>query len=218
MSRTQVLEKGALDSTSRWAFMLVALLTLGSSGALAQQVVFTSDTLIACEDLSYEGFDVIVDGAIVAIDCEHHFRSLVVRNGGIVTYTPGLLAGMRLVIEQDVQIDLSAGLDVTALGYRNEQGPGAGLPDEDGSAIGGGHGGRGGSLLPADRIGDSYGSVFAPDTPGSGGGGDTGGFGGGLIQLEVGGSIVLDGIVSASGQSAFSDGGGGAGDARAPRH
>lgn len=51
-------------------------------------MVFTTNTLIHSFDTSYEGADIIVSNCTVTIDGSHRFLSLLVADGGVVTYTP----------------------------------------------------------------------------------------------------------------------------------
>jgi len=84
---------------------------------------------------------------------------------------------------------------------------------------GGGYGGNGGNSVYG-RLGGttSYGSISSPDNLGSGGGAayqSQGGAGGGEISLDVGGTLEVDGVLSADGAPGASynsyGGGGGAG-------
>lgn len=203
-------------SANRFATLAVAVAVVVLTTripASAQEIVFSSDAQIACDDFTWEDFDVIVDGAIVAIDCAHQFASLTVRNAGLVTHTPGQLSGMHLTITGDLIVDGSSDIDATGLGHLAAAGPGAGGPCSGGPGGGAGHGGRGGFAGGAAGVsGAVYGGFETPGIAGSGGGGcSAGGRGGGVIRLDVGGSARIDGVVSADGQSAIADGGGGSG-------
>ena len=90
-------------------------------------------------------------------------------------------------------------------------GPGAGMAGSGASY--GGYGARGtgssSAFVPA-----LYGDENHPNEAGSGGGayGDFGGFGGGLVYLVVDGTVTLDGIINANGESRpLNSGGGGSG-------
>jgi hypothetical protein len=85
-----------------------------------------------------------------------------------------------------------------------------------GSCSGGGHGGMGGKDWRLEDRGIAYGLTDAPVAPGSGGGGGeatyTGGAGGGAVRIEApGGTVSINGIVTASGASGSGSGGGGSG-------
>jgi hypothetical protein len=112
------------------------------------------------------------------------------------------------LIAADFTLDLGSIVSTDATGYRggrpskrNGQGPGGGIGSND--AGGGGYGGRG-----ADGRnglgGSSYGSSVMPIEIGSGGGGQNatgcnGGRGGGAIYLDLTGTAVINGTVSANG-------------------
>jgi hypothetical protein len=81
---------------------------------------------------------------------------------------------------------------------------------------GGGYGGFGASSVSNYSIaagGTTYGSTTAPNLNGSGGGGypiySIGGAGGGYVNLQIYGSMQLDGIISANGGNGSGAGGGG---------
>ncbi len=187
----------------------LAVVVAGVAGA--EQVVFTEPTAIGCGDTTWDGFDVVVDGTVVSIDCEHAFASLTIRNGGLVLHTPGQLEGMTLAIAGDLVVDDSSDLDATGAGYGPATGPGAGSSCDTGPGSGAGHGGLGGSSATFGS-GAAYGLFEAPAQPGSGGGlCGAGGFGGGLLRFTIGGTLDLDGVISANGQAAIGEGGGGSG-------
>ena len=84
----------------------------------------------------------------------------------------------------------------------------------DSAGIGGaGHGGVGGGSR--GLAGSPYNSLYYPQSPGSRGtfssGRKTGGKGGGRIHVRVGSQFINDGTMSADGEAATSDGGGGSG-------
>ena len=72
------------------ALVLVASFAFSAAGAPARagEVVITTPTVIGCDDTSLDGLDVIVDGAILFLDCEHSFASLTLRSGALVTPSP----------------------------------------------------------------------------------------------------------------------------------
>ena len=115
---------------------------------------------------------------------------------------------------------VATGGTVTAngLGYAAGNGPGTPTPRPNGNvgAVGAAHGGYGGRSAGHNTNGTPYGSHTQPTTLGSGGGtGDgSGGSGGGAIRL-IATNLVIDGLVTANGNTgsaASLDGaGGGAG-------
>ena len=131
-------------------------------------------------------------------------------------YQTSTNAGLDLAISGDLEIEPGAGVNADWRGYESEAGAGQGsTAGTVASGSGGGHGGYGGLSSSHAVGGVANGLAFSPVTLGSGGGaglGGNGGAGGGAIQLDVGGSCILNGTVSANGQNATnSRAGGGAG-------
>lgn len=120
-------------------------------------------------------------------------------------------------------LTIAAGSDVSAngKGFTGERGVGAGLPGIGQGGGGGGYGGEGGTNVG----GIEYGSPTAPVDLGSGGAGpgfssggvafaSSGGYGGGKIQLNISGTLTVNGDLTANGNNAFAQGsqaGGGSG-------
>ena len=156
--------------------------------------------------------------------------------GGPITIILGdvfIINGAKLRILGDVALDISGDLTVEAGselsadagGYPGDNGPGAG--QAGGFRIGGGGGGHGGiggqgvGIYGQRSGGAAYGDDLSPTTPGSGGGGSgyanaPGGYGGGHLDLMVGGTLTVDGTISANGAdgvtySTYAASGGGAG-------
>ena len=71
-------------------------------------------------------------------------------------------------------------------------GQGTGAGDSTGS--GAGYGSLGGLGTNAGTPGRAHGSIVYPSNFGSGGGGSQGGKGGGFLELEIRGSLVVDGM------------------------
>jgi hypothetical protein len=151
------------------------------------------------------------------------FRSLTVQSGvrfdiqsmpGTAgqNYTNGVAT--RIHILQNVNIPSGATMSANGLGYRCNEGPGAGTSANAGCG-GGAYGGRGG-VGDGAYPGDIYGAANAPDRIGSGGGGTGGtpgygGNGGGAILLAVDGTLTVNGTLSANGDKSNSRSGGGSG-------
>ncbi|MCA9311584.1 MAG: hypothetical protein KDA21_10290, partial [Phycisphaerales bacterium] len=198
------------------------------TAAQAGTVVISVDTFIGCDDGSIDGMDVVVDGAMLTIDCDHTLASLTLVNNGVVTHTSGGIippgetepVGMHLTVTGDISIEGGSLIRANRRGFASASGPGGGGSDD--YAGGGAHAGAGGdssslASYPDGRGGSSYGSVHEPVSLGSGGGRDTnnavgGGRGGGAIRLTVGGTCLIDGSVEAlGGDSNGSQAGAGAG-------
>ena len=186
----------------------------------AEYIVLTAGTLIACDDTTYDGADVVIDGCTVTIDCEHAFNSLHIVNSAEVCHSPTQTQGLHLVVANDVVISSDSQLSADGAGYGPAAGPGAGqsIGGQTNGAGGGGHGGIGGrGSSSGGEGGTTYGSIVAPTELGSGGGNRTwsggalGGAGGGAIRLTVAGALVVDGSVAADGPPRTNGAGGGSG-------
>lgn len=98
-----------------------------------------------------------------------------------------------------LRVACGAAIDVTGLGYRNDESyPGAGTPGEN---SGGSHLGQGG--INHGPAGETFGSVYRPREAGGGGEGNSGyghGYGGGVVTIDAG-SLVCDGEILANGLS-----------------
>jgi hypothetical protein len=136
-------------------------------------------------------------------------------NAWLGAASSGGATNLQLSVTGDMLVHAGAGIDLDGQGYAASQGPGRG-PFYGGG--GGGHGGYGGADANRDPSGASYDSVLQPSLPGSGGGNphpvqlfSTVCAGGGAARLTVGGSLMLDGRLSADGANAGPAGGGGAG-------
>ncbi|MEW6198715.1 MAG: immunoglobulin domain-containing protein [Planctomycetota bacterium] len=194
---------------------MVAALAAVLAGPAAWAVEFTQTTVIAANDPTYDGQDIIVTGCTVTINGYHPFNSLLIRGNGVVTHSENNDAHvnfMDLAIAGSVTIEPGSRLDVSGKGYAAGFGPGAGGWVNFRSS-GGGHGGNGGDSSTGAAGGAAYGSVLEPIEFGSGGGDPgNGGRGGGAVRLTVGGSLNVDGTFTANGGAAqTAAGGGGAG-------
>ncbi len=194
---------------------MVAALAAALVAPAAWAVEFTQNTLIAANDPTYDGQDIIITGCTVTINGYHPFNSLLIRGNGVVTHSTNNDAHvnfMDLDISGSVTIEPGSRVDVSGKGYAAGRGPGAG-GWVNGRGAGGGHGGNGGNCATGAAGGLAYGSVLEPITFGSGGGDPgNGGPGGGAVRLAVGGTLTVDGTMTANGGAAqAAAGGGGAG-------
>jgi hypothetical protein len=206
--------------------VLLAVSALSAVPAPADSIVFTTDTTIAADNRTYEGYDVTVRGCTVTIDGAHTFNSLTIeRNAsnvaGVVTHPAAATGGLNLTITTDLSIQGASGslvasrIDVDGAGFGSESGPGQGGSSAYGAG-GGGHGGAGGAGSNAAG-GIACGSLTAPVTLGSGGGRPinypqlVGGSGGGAVRLTVGGTLQVDGALRANGTGGWAGWGYGAG-------
>ncbi|MGP8199274.1 MAG: beta strand repeat-containing protein [Limisphaerales bacterium] len=113
-------------------------------------------------------------------------------------------AGLTLTVSNNVEVDVGGAINANGIGYPGGTGTGAGRSSggsyQDGS--GGGYGGIGGMSSSNAVGGVTYGSFTGPTNLGSGGGASyagAGGSGGGLIQITAGGSVIVNGTISANG-------------------
>jgi hypothetical protein len=127
--------------------------------------------------------------------------------GSLIT-TSGAI---QLRVSGDLLVGNGCFLSVDAQGYAPGTGPGkGGVCTWPG---GSGYGGTGGQGRNGCARGPSYGSLTKPTSPGSGGSGSNsdslcGGRGGGVVRLIVGGTLTINGTVSANAQGAVCEGGG----------
>ena len=129
---------------------------------------------------------------------------------------PTAPSGLNLTVTGDVIVDAGGSINADAKGYAGGVGPGGGWPSgSPASGSGAGHGGNGGSNAGLAMGGAVYDYVQQPVDKGSGGGSaysGPGGAGGGAIKLVVGGALLINGTMSASGAAGFNArSGGGAG-------
>ena len=142
---------------------------------------------------------------------------------GTLTQTQDTSAGYKinLVVTNDLTVGTNGVIDVTGKGYASEQGPGAGASQNvSSSSYGGGGGAYGGwgskSYNNLSNTNPPYGSLTNPVDYGSGGGRNThysylGGSGGGIIDINVSGTMTVDGTIHSDGDNSQYYGGGGSG-------
>ncbi|HOA60036.1 MAG: right-handed parallel beta-helix repeat-containing protein [Verrucomicrobia bacterium] len=137
--------------------------------------------------------------------------SLLLKSGATLTHITGQ-SNLTVHVAGDLSVESGAAITADGKGYPLEGDPGPGAGESLGCCGGGGaHGGNGGVSLSGAAGGLAYGSVIEPVHLGSSGGG-TGARspGGGAIRLVVGGTLELDGTLSANGTSSWYDNQGGA--------
>lgn len=122
-------------------------------------------------------------------------------------------AQSNLFIAVQNNANLAGSVIVDNLGYAQTNGPGTGSTISD-NGSGGGYGGVGGNSSSGAPGGITYGSATQPTDFGSGGGygvaTTTGGSeGGGALRISVGGTLNVDGNISANGDYGWQDNSGG---------
>jgi hypothetical protein len=149
--------------------------------------IFTTSTTINEANTQYDGQDIAIVGATVAIDGPHNFRSILLVGGAVLTHTANTAAqvhGLDVRVTGGVVVDATSSIDVSGKGYAagrtTGNTPGAGS-----------HGGLGGgSGTPA------YDDYADPDDSGAGGNTTAGG---GRVRI-VAATLTLDGRILADGQ------------------
>lgn len=154
----------------------------------------------------------IGSGAIVSSQGSFPLLSnLTVASGGLLTISSSL-SNLDMLVFNNLDVATGGVIAVDGEGFSQGNGPGAGLSlEEDGS--GAGYGGAGGASSTVAG-GASYGSSNQPVNFGSGGGFGYGTLiggsaGGGALRLSVGGTLTVDGQISANGESGLQDNSGG---------
>ncbi|MCB2153783.1 hypothetical protein KQI84_02760 [bacterium] len=125
--------------------------------------------------------------------------NLTINSGGILSHDPNA-DPLEFSVLNDMTVNSGGSVDLDGRGYPNETGAGAGGYDFY-YGSGGGYGGRGSNGYD-DTAGLTYGSITQPVDYGSGGGHSyykNGSPGGGAMKVNVGGTLTIDGIVSANG-------------------
>ncbi|MEI6075098.1 MAG: hypothetical protein WCS94_05960 [Verrucomicrobiota bacterium] len=184
--------------------------------ASANATIFTASTTINGGDTIYDGQDIVVSNCTLTVSGPHLFTSLLVTSNGVVTHLAApageVANSLNLTIAQDATIETGSRIDVSALGYAAQSGPGQGFGAYYGGT-GAGYGGEGG--VASGAAGTNYGSIIAPIDFGSGGGNGaygSGGSGGGSVRLTVGGTLTVAGQILANGVgngAGYSSGGSG---------
>jgi hypothetical protein len=161
-------------------------------------------------------FDLTIRGGAVANPAGGptpwlQLSNLVVNSSGTLTCLP-IQADLVVSVLGNATIDAGGLITVDGKGFSTSAGPGAGHSTSY-VGSGAGYGGNGGASSTSPG-GLTYGSAQQPVDRGSGGGsgwqgGTGGGEGGGALRLSVGGSLTVNGRISAEGNAASQDGGGG---------
>lgn len=132
--------------------------------------------------------------------------NLTIGPNGVLTHADNSTTQIHsLVVDVGGDFTLSAGGKINAdgLGYDAVNGPGKSIGGTYPYVVGGSYGGIGGTAIwTSSTPGPTYGSYLAPVNLGSGGGyGGGGSSGGGAIILNITGSSVINGVISANGQN-----------------
>ncbi|MFC3149440.1 Ig-like domain-containing protein [Litoribrevibacter euphylliae] len=192
---------------SGWVQGLIALLTfcLSLSSAWGETITISESTTILAQDDSYDGSDLIIDGATLTIQGEHNFNSLSLINSSVIKHQQG--ASDKLVLNVVAEFSISSNSSI------NLNGLGLGYTEDAGYQTGGSHGGRGGFFID-DVSTSEIGSFAQPASFGMGGRGTEGtnntSYGGGAVKIKAG-TLTLNGRIFANGNYTGSYIGGGSG-------
>ena len=188
--------------------------TKANSQAMGQMVVDNGGHYGTNTPVAYlTPFDLTVRGGAVAYPASPYLllSNLFITAGGSLTCFK-TQTNLDVAVLRNATVDASGVLAVDGKGFAAGTGPGAGLSTNS-IGSGAGYGGNGGAsaVLPG---GPAYGSAQQPVDCGSGGGRGwgpaTGGSeGGGAIRLTVGGTLTVNGWLSAGGNAGLQDDGGG---------
>ena len=196
--------------------VLLAMLAVGTESPAGTVTISSSTTLTSGSASLYASDDVIVTGSGTVLTLSAHptygtlvqysFGSLTVTNGAAVRCLGQNVApndanakGVAIWATTDVRVHAGCNINAVSNGFLNA---GPGYPPSAGwsqSTGGAGHGGTGGDSerLAYQVGGRAYGSATQPTTLGSGGLGG-GSYGGGAIRIVAGGTVLVDGTVSAT--------------------
>jgi hypothetical protein len=191
------------------------LVVLLNSNALTATIVVMDEggTLIYTNDLDYVLSD--EGGGMIGLQ---RTTTSTIPDGSSVWVSYDAVAGigspgLNLAVTDNVQVVTGAAIAAMGQGYRGGIGPGAGgSAGSPPTGSGAGYGGYGGISASNALGGLYYGSIEGPTMLGSGGGmgaNGSGGPGGGAIRLNIGGSLRLDGLITADGLSGTTSGSGG---------
>jgi hypothetical protein len=188
--------------------------TKASSAITGQMLVDNGGNFGTNTPLTYMSpFDLTVRGGAVVYPSTPPLvlSNLFINAGGCLTCLK-TQTNLDVAVLRNASIDAGGVVTVDGLGFAAGTGPGAGLT-KNSIGSGAGYGGNGGasSIMPG---GTNYGSMQQPVDRGSGGGFGygtaTGGSeGGGAIRLTVGGTLTLNGSLSAEGEAGLQDDAGG---------
>ena len=181
-----------------------------TNDTVVREAVFASGTTVLRGEngatFSVENSLAVEGGAIARIDLPVRATNAVVRAGGLVQHTPCTTPsathyGIDLAVSDKLFVEEGGMIDAVSRGYMKASGPGY-------YSCGATHGGW--YSYESAQYGEClcYGSLFMPTLPGSGGNDSHSGqssdatvtaHGGGVIRLTVGGTLEIDGAVSADG-------------------
>jgi hypothetical protein len=186
--------------------------------AAGDDVYLASGTCVLADPTTV-GSLTVSNATLVATNWETKLTAagaVVVMTNGLITHAgpnaPGTMSNRLWIVCGGLWIQRGGGVRANAKGWAGLAngygfGPGGGGNFGDHEAGGGGHGGRGGGYTTFGG-GTTYGQATNPILAGSAGGSSVlfqsspGGAGGGIVRLDVGGSVTVDGWLTADGETA----------------
>ena len=195
------------------ALSLLALLT--SVLCLLPSVhaaTFTTGFTITETNFAYDGQDITISGATVAIDGAHGFNSLLLTNGAVLTHSACTTTNthmLDLTISNDITVSTNSRIDVSGKGYLVGRTSGNNTNGASTGMSGGSYGGLGGNHSGTANA--TYGDYAVPDNWGSGGGTQNiGSGGGGRVAVYAGDYSAFNlGSITAGGGAEGQPGGAG---------
>lgn len=165
--------------------------------------VFTSSATVEVNTLTYEGQDVLINGATVTVNGAHTFGVLALTNGGKIVHSalPMWSTNGLSIQANRIMIYANSAIDASGLGWYGTN-----------TALyaGGSHGGLGGSYVNQNAYpADTYGSYREPVLPGLGGSPSNSNCRGGGVVYVKANELVLEGAIRADGIAANAAGGAG---------
>jgi hypothetical protein len=186
--------------------------TPSSSTIVGMEVVNSGALVLPNNDATLAG-----SGTLTVANNDLTIHSMVIQSGGRLSHVANAAAQTNVLrlTASSLQLDYGGAITVDGKGFAGQSGPGAGAYEAT-AGTGAGHGGPGGASQTSSTVGPAYDDPDSPIFVGSGGGnsscgGTDGGAGGGLANLNVLGTLTLNGNITANGLSGTCRGGGGAG-------
>ncbi|MDX9703080.1 MAG: CARDB domain-containing protein [Candidatus Auribacterota bacterium] len=230
---------GTSNIINNYGHITFATLNLASTSLFNYGTVIILDKILTIESgstyymtgqMPEPDYDLIIEtgGTYVSRLADSvHFKNVTVYSGATMTHDPNTNTPQnKLAITCSGDFILASGavIDVTGKGYTYDQGPGKGTMPTNASYGGGGAGYGGNGSMGYLNIagGTAFGSINDPTYLGSGGGSTvngsygTGSAGGGAVDLNIAGTLTLNGTIRANGANVTSYngsrcGGGGSG-------
>ncbi|MGZ6426674.1 MAG: Ig-like domain-containing protein [Bdellovibrio sp.] len=207
INNSQLTNYGTVNATG-WSF---------TNGASYINIGTFTPSLSTISDFSFENYGTISiptnaltignNGTFIVGTNSLVLNNLTISSGGTLTHSKNLGTSkdyvLNLTINNNLTVDSGGKIDVSAKGFRYQQGSGAGGTGN--GAAGGCYGGVGGLGYTSSTACTSFGSSTNPtDLGGSGGNFDSGTLGragGGAAIITVAGTFTLNGSVIANGEA-----------------